>query len=750
MDVLLDRKHILDYWAVLRRRRWVVFLSVATVTLVTLVGSFLVVPLYRAGVTLQIERETPDILTFRELASVDYSWSAYGDFYQTQYRILASDAVARRVVERLDLTSHPQFAPGASSPGLLARLRALVPGAGSPVQTDPVEIAAQSVLAGLEIDPVRNSHLVEVAWVSPDPDLSAKIANGVADAYIQFNLENTYKTSDQATEFLVNQIGTLKKEIDANELLLQDYGEAKGIVSIDDSSNITLRALSDVAQKRTEARALLAQREAAYRAVASSPPDALPEVLHSDLIARLKQEYAGYEAEYSEKSRTFKDDWPEMQTLRSKLDQARERMALEAETIARQVVLSAEAEYRRALAEVRNLDALVTQQETAAQRLKRDAVEFTNLQSEVQKKRETLNALMARQSQMALSTRLKDLDATSSNIRVVDPARPPAGPFRPDKRLNLLLGLLAGLGVGVGMAFFLDYLDNTIASPGDVERIAKLPTLAVVPRHGAAPARSGRRQIREVAVAAESIDLVSHLDRRAAASEAYRELRTALLLSSAGRPPGKIMVTSALPEEGKSATAVNLAIVLAQMGKRVLLVDADLRRPRLHRVFRCDNARGLSTYLSGLEASPRSLVVSTPVDGLDVLPSGPVPPNPSELLNSPLFTDTASPFLDERYDHVLFDSPPVLSVADPVILASCVDASLLVVRAGRTPRESLRLAVSKLTHGGIRLVGVIVNDLDPEQTRYDQYRYYGHEAGDGQPGRDDPSRSRASGGGHGA
>jgi capsular exopolysaccharide synthesis family protein len=750
METIVARKHLLDYWAVLRRRRWVVFLAVATVTLVTLVGSFLVTPLYRAGATLQIERENPDILTFRELASVDYSWSAYGDFYQTQYRILASDAVARRVVERFDLTSHPQFAVGTSSPGLYARLRSLVPGSGATVESDPVQVAAQTLLGGLEIRPVRNSHLVEVAWVSPDPELSAKIANGVVDAYIQFNLENTYKTSDQATEFLVNQIGTLKKEIAANELLLQDYGEAKGIVSIDDSSNITLRALSDVAQKRTEARALLAQREAAYKAVASSPPDALPEVLHSELIARLKQEYAGYEALYSEKSRTFKDDWPEMQTLRSKLDQARQRMDLEVNSIARQVVLSAEAEYRRALAEVRNLDALVSQQETAAQRLKRDAVEFANLQSEVQKKRETLNALLGRQNQMALSTRLKDLDATSSNIRVVDPARRPAAPFRPNKRLNLLLGLIAGLGIGVGMAFFLDYLDNTIAAPGDVERVAKLPTLAVVPRHGATAARPGRRQIREVAAAAESVDLVSHHDRRAAASEAYRELRTALLLSSAGRPPRRIMVTSALPEEGKSATAINLAVVLAQMGKRVLLVDADLRRPRLHRVFRVENGRGLSTYLSGLEDAPRSLVAATPVEGLDVLPSGPVPPNPSELLNSQLFSDLSARFLEGRYDHVVFDSPPVLSVADPVILASCVEATLLVVRAGRTPRESLRHAVAKLAQGGIRLVGVIVNDLDPGHGRYDAYRYYGHEAGAGEPRRDDPTRSRMSGGGHSA
>jgi capsular exopolysaccharide synthesis family protein len=603
----------------------------------------------------------------------------------------------------------------------------LVPGAGSTKEADPVEIAAKTVQAGLEISPVRNSHLVGVSWIAADPELAARIANSVVDAYIQFNIESSYNTSDQASEFLVNQIGTLKTEITTIEERLQQYGESKGIVSIDDSSNITLQALSDVSQRRTEARTLLAKSEAAYRATLASPPDALPEVLRSELIARLKQEYASDEALYSQKAQLFKDEWPEMRTLRSKLEQAKERIEIETRAIARQVVLTAEAEYRRALSEVRNLDSLLSQQETAAQTLRRDSVEFVNLQSEAQKKRETLNSLLARQNQMALSTRLKDLDATSSNIRVVDPARPPRAPFRPSKRLNLLLGLVVGLGLGVGMAFFLDYLDNTVASPGDVEKLVGLPTLAVIPRHGEAASGRSRVPWRTNVASAESVDLVSHLDRRAAASEAYRELRTSLLLSSAGHPPRQIMVTSALPEEGKSATAVNLAVVLAQLGRRVLLVDADLRRPRLHRIFRIDASRGLSTHLSGLEISTRSLVVSTPVDGLDVLPSGPVPPNPSELLNSPLFAEMGRHFVEARYDHVVYDSPPALSVADPTILASAIEASILVVRAGRTPRESMKHAVDRMAQAGIRLVGVVVNDVERDPSRYTHYRYYGRD-----------------------
>lgn len=729
-------RHLLEYWAVLVRRRWVVYLAVATVSVVALVGSFLVTPLYRGSATLLIERQNPDILTFRDLNSTDYSWAAYSDFYQTQYKILASDAVARRAVRRLGLGSHPAFEENRRSPGLYARIRSLLPGTATKVDRSVEDLATSWVQGALEVAPIRNSQLVKVSWVSSDPHLAADVANAVGDAFIGFNLETTFTATDQATEFLVNQIGTLKREIADIEVRLQDYGEAKRIVSIDDSSNITLKALADVAARRTQARAVLAEKEAAYRAVRESTPDALPEVLRSDLIARLKQEYASYEADYSEKSRLFKDDWPGMQTLHSKLEQARDRLELETAAIARQAVLAAESEYRRALAEVSNLDALLGSQEEAAQRLRRDSVEFANLQSEVQKKRETLNALIARQNEMALSTRLNELDAASSNIRIVDRAMPPAAPFRPNKKLNVALGLVLGLGLGVAMAFFLDYLDNAIGAPGEIERIVDIPILAIVPRHGPGPTGFGRR-VRETQPV--DLDHIAARDPRAPVSEAYRDLRTAILLSGAGEPPRRLMVTSALPEEGKSATAVNLAVVLAQTGRKVLLVDTDLRRPRLHRAFAIENGRGASTYLSGLEADPVSLVVATDVPGLDLLPSGPVPPNPSELLDSERFAAGCRALLEAGYDHVVFDSPPALSVADPVILASTTDAAILVARAGRTPRESLRLAAAKFRKAGIRLAGVVLNDLDIRARGYAHYHDYGRYSADAAPA--DESRS---------
>jgi capsular exopolysaccharide synthesis family protein len=720
---------LLGYWQILVRRRWVIYLAVSALGLVALVGSFLTTPLYRATTTLQIERQNPEILNFQDVARTDFAWAAYNDFYQTQYKIIASMPVARAAAERLNLTDHEDFAVGDGKPGLLARLKAMVPRKrGKSVKQAPLDVAAAQVLGSLEISPVRNSHLVRISWTHADPELAAMTANAMADAYIQFNIESRYSTTDQAREFLVNQIGTLKREISAMEVRLQEYGEAKNIFTVDDSSNLTLQALQSISEQRTVAQTEVARAQAVLRAALEANPESLPEVLNSTLIGRLRAEYAAYEAEYTEQAELFKDDWPGLQTLASKLEQARERLGLETRRIVDQVRATAEADYRRALQQAENLDRLLTDHERAAQRLKRDAVEFNNLQTEVRKKRETLDALLRRQNEMALSTRLRDLDSTSSNIRVMEQAQAPTAPFRPNTRLNLLLGLVLGLALGVAAALVLDHLDNTISSSVELEKILSLPVLGVIPRHGsgATPLARVRRQAPNTP--AVDIDLIAHRDGRSGVSEAYRGLRTSILLSNPGQPPRLIVLTSALPEDGKTATALNLAVVLAQLGRRVVLIDTDLRRPRLHKAFGVENARGVSTFLSGLEDDPQKLVVSTGIDQLDVIPSGPIPPNPSELLNSAVFARLGPELLDRGYDHVLFDSPPVLSVSDPAIVASVADTGILVVRAGRTPRQSARLAAERLEQTGGGPFGVVLNDFDVESqgAGYERYQtYYG-------------------------
>jgi capsular exopolysaccharide synthesis family protein len=739
--------NLLEYGALLMRRRWAIYLALISSVLVALVGSFLVAPRYRATVTLQIQRQGPNIFTHRDLAQVDYSWNAYTDFYETQYKVIASLPVARVAAERLGLASHPLLAEPSDGPSLLSRLAALIPRrAAAPARPpDALDLAARTVLGGLEVEPVQDSQLVGVSWVSTDPELAAQVANAVAEGYIEFNVSSVYSTTDQARAFLVDQIAALRDEIEAIGARLQAYAEAKQIYAIEGASDITLKALEDIAARRTAARTELARAEAAHHAVADLPAEALPEVLVSDLIAHLREEYARLEAEFSEKSRRFRDDWPGMQTLQSRLARAEERLRLETEKIAAQVKATAETAYLKARNELHNVERLLAEQEEAARRLRRHGVEYASLQSEVREKRETLDALIARQNEVALSAKLRDLDSASTNIRIIERAVPPAAPFRPATGRNLVFGLLFGLILGVGLAVLLDHADNTLLSPDQVDQHLGLPTLAVIPRHGAPSTAIGRAR-RRALESAESLDLLPHRDGRSRAAEAYRELRTSLLLSHAGEPPRRILITSALPQEGKSTTALNLAVVLAQLGGRVLLVDADLRKPRLHLALDVDNRRGISTYLSGLEDDPLRLVRTTRVEGLGLISSGPIPPNPSELLNSPRFTELGRVLVSHGYDHIVLDSPPVLSVSDSVIIASTVDVSILVVRAGRSPRPTVSQAADKLRQAGRGPSGVVLNDLEPERLGPSRYGYYYGEPQPTEAGTPPPRDRRAGAG----
>ncbi|MDH3629100.1 MAG: polysaccharide biosynthesis tyrosine autokinase [Acidobacteriota bacterium] len=722
MESLGHGRHLLDYWSVIVRRRWVVYLAVTGVFVAVLIGNFMLTPLYRATVTLQIERQNPNILTFRELSTVDTSWVAYSEFYETQYKILASEPVARRAVERHGLNSHPEFKAAASKPGLRQRLTSWIPrfGRGDDEPVDPIDIATTQVQIGLEINPIRKSHLVQVSYVSPDPEVAAEISNAVASAYVQFTIDSQFSTTGEAEEFLVEQVANLKTEISALEETLQDYGEIKGIISIDDSSNLTMAALQDVSRQRTDAQTQLARDEAAWLSIQEADPESIAEVRSSDLISRLREETAGYEAELSEITGRFGEEWPQVETLTSKLEQSNHRLELETGRIVDQIRAARFGAFEESRQRLASIDALLAKQETRAQKLRRDSVEFSNLHGDVKKKRETLNALIGRQNQMALSSRLKDLDQTSTNIRVMESARAPREPFRPNTKLNLVLALFCGLGFGVAMAFVLDYFDNTIGSPAELQRIISRPLLAMIPHYDGS-------YTDQKPVAAIPVDLAVHLDSRSSVSEAYRELRTSILLSNPGQPPRQIMVSSAMPEEGKTATAINLAIVLAQLGRRVILVDTDLRRPRLHKPLNLSNERGVSNFLSGLQPSATADVRPTQIPNLDLLPSGPIPPNPSELLNSERFKELGNALLTAGYDHIVFDCPPALSVSDPVIISHSMDQAILVVRASRTPRQSMRLAAERFEQPGACQIGVVLNDLDLSLhgSSVHGYRYYG-------------------------
>ena len=715
-----DELNLLEYWQILLDRRNVVFLCLGIVVVLGVLFTFLSTPQFRAVTVIQIERQGPDILTFKDVVGTDPAWNAYQDFYQTQYKILQSRSVLRVAAERLDLMNRPDLVSRTGSPvrRLIQWARSL--GSGPPEEGDEVEEAMAFIAGGLAIAPVRTSHLVEIRFTDRDPELARDIANAVAEAYQQFNLTSRYDTTLQASEFLTKEVARLESEVAELERQLQDHSTENELLAFSDgTSDISEQALADLNSRHVEARSRLAITQARYEALREAPSDALREVLNNPLISHLKEQYAEVERRYSQMAEKFKPGWPALSQLREELDQTQKRLEIETENIARQVVGVAKSNYEQAGAEMRNLEQQVELQKREVQRVSRDAIDFAGLKEEISTRREVLKDLVARRSQTETSGQLSGTRA--SNIRVVDLAETPDTPVSPRKAMNLVLSLILGLGLGVGLAVVLHFVDNTIKSEQDLERYTPgLAVLGYVPLFH--PLRVVDAEGNKKAPEKEPHpDLASHHDSRSGFAEAFKNLRTSLLLASPDHPPRRVVVTSCEPGDGKSTVALNLGIVLTQMGRRVLLMDADLRRPRIQRVVASKNEVGLSSFLTGNTTADR-LIGATEVPGLDVITSGPIPPNPSELLDSPRLTDLFDELEQRgRYDHIIVDSPPALLVADGIILSTKVDATILVVRAGATRRESCVQGVARLQRARARLVGTVLNAL-ADRPRYYYYR----------------------------
>ncbi len=746
--------HLLDYWRILVERRAVVFACLAILVTSALVYSLFATREYEAVTTIQIERQGPEILGFKDVVSVDSAWNAYQDFYQTQYKILQSRTVARIAAERLDLMNRPEFVSRRSSPiqRAISALRSSISfsSAAPDLNNDPLRPAIGFIQGSLAVQPIRNSRLVKISFTDSNRVLAAEVANSIAEAYQQFNFDARYSTTSQASEFLTKEVARVQREISDLEGKLQEYSRKKEILSANDGTrDISQQALSDLNTRYVDAQGRLAIAEARYNAAKSIPPESLPEVLNSPLISNLRQQYAEVERRHSQMSERFKPDWPPLQQLQQELDIARDRLRIESEGIASQVRGVARADYDRVRGEVAGLQTQLETQKQEVQRVNRDGIEYASLRSEIESRRNVLGNLVARKSETSTSERLADTRA--SNVRIVDRAEPPRSPVRPRKALNLLLSVVFGLGLGVGMAFLLDHLDNTLKTEQDLQRAAGLPALGYVPLLQPLRVVTEGSEKSPAAPPSQAVDLASHRDPRSQFSEAFKNLRTSLLLASASRPPRTIVVTSAEPGDGKSTVALNLAIVLTQLGRRVLIVDADLRRPRLHKMLHAPNTVGLSSYLSG-NAQPAELMQETEVPNLLAITSGPIPPNPSELLGSSTLETMVERLIEVgRFDHVILDSPPAVQIADSVILSSRMEATILVVRAGKTSRTSVAQAAGRLRQSRGRVVGAVLNAIQESGRyyyyyRYKYYRHYGEEdqtAGEPKPAWSRKSRRRA-------
>lgn len=740
---------IREHWRVLRERRIVVLAGVLLVGSASLVHALLATPVYRATTTLQIERRGPDILTFEDVVQADPS-GYWFDFYETQYRIIQSRGVLKLAAQDLDLANRPSLLKRRGSPwsrltgwvrSLLAPPDADTSGEDGEAEerSDPSLRFAGFLAAGLNVEPIRQSRLVEIGFADRDPELARDAANAIAGAFVEFSLSARSTTTEAAKTFLNEEILRLQGEIDELERRLESGGSSYTTLSLgDDALAIGERTLAELNAHLADAHRRVALDAARLRSLEATEAAALPEVHGSPLIARLKEELAALERRHGQLSERFKPDWPELAELTREMERAETQLEREIERIAEKTLLAARADHEQGLAEVRDLEGQIATHTRRLQQTRTTLLEHASLRGEIDNRRELLRELVARRGQTESSRGLQA--SGTSNIRVVDRAIAPARPISPRPWRSLGLGLFVGMFLGVGAAFLLDHLDNTLKDDADVRRVApSTPVLASVPtleplrvfsggrdRASGTPPPDGGRQP----------DLASHAAPRSSFAEAFKNLRTSILLAAADRPPRHIQVTSPDPGAGKSTVSQNLAIVLAQGGKRVLLIDADLRKPRLDRALGVPNDVGLSSYLSG-NAGSANLVLPTAIPDVSLIPSGPIPPNPSELLDSPRLTALLAESLRSyRFDHVIIDSPPLIQLADGLILATRAEATIVVVRAGATTRDSLAAGLERLRQAHATPIGVVLNGVSRRATYYAPYYYEAEAAGSAaSPGR---------------
>jgi capsular exopolysaccharide synthesis family protein len=742
-----EKVDILVYGRVVWKRRWLVLMFAAVVLASAAVETFTSTPLYSAAGMLLIEKE-PNILSFEDIFQIE---TLRDDYYQTQFKLLKSYALAERTVEKLGL-------PEKAARDANAKRKKKNGKTVDPKDPGLKRDLAESLMKAISVKPVRLTRLVEVGYSDPDPEMAAQTVNTLFEAFIDLNVEAKYEATAQASEFLTDQIRTYRSEIESAQQKLQSYGASKNIIALSDKETTTIEKLGELNRALTEATIERIKKETYYNEIKIASAEYIPETMTNPLIQRLRESYVALSRDYEKKTGTYGPEYPEMQRLKSELETT--RLALESET--KNLIKGAYSDFQAALKRELSLTKVFNDQKTEAERLNSNAISYYSLENDIENKKSLLEMLMKRESETGVSARLRGL--RTSNIRIADKARVPASPSSPNKKRNLLLALFLGLFGGMGIAYLLEYFDNSVKTSEDVERSVGLPTLGTIPEFSVEGYKKGsgygygygqggsKKKKKEAAAAAGGeegkaekaeepkvekakpitrIELITHFARNSNFSESYRSIRTALLLSSAGPSRKTMIITSPLPSEGKSANVSNFAVTLAQNGKRVLVVDADLRKPRQHRIFGVKNLHGLTNYLT-VGLAIKDLIKPTNIENLYLVNSGPLPPNPAELLGS----ERMAALLDDlknMFDYILLDTPPVLAVTDALVLAPHTDGVIMIVWSGKTPRESLRMAKEKLDMMNIKTLGVVINHLNLRDLGYyyKHYHYRGYEAGGG-------------------
>lgn len=717
------------------RKHWTIALTIAVAISLAVTFRTLREPkIYEATATVLFDPNPPRPLGQRVEAVVDMGSGSFWDnheYYETQYKIIQSMNVALAVVADLGLQHDGGF------------LKNTPPGTPAPTYEVSEDDAAQILRSRLKVEPVRDSRLAVVKLEDTDPHRAQRLVSAIVDKYIEQNLDNALTSTNQATEWLRGRLDNLKSELETSEMALHEYKEDKNILSValDDQSNMLreeMKQLNDVLTGVRTKREEVAARRAELAKIKAEDPKDLPasELLQNDLLKQLRSSYEGAVRERDALLGGGKGkNHPEVQ-------------AAEASIATTQAAL---------LGEVRNIQraldgdlAVLKRQEAGLsglfERAKKQAldlnlleIEYNRLRRSKENNEKLYSIVLERTKESELAKMLR-----VNNVRVVDRPLVPKLPIRPQVPKSIALGVLVGLVVGIGAALVRGLLDRSIKTPDDVERELGVPSLGLLPEIGAGASSSGqgarRRRRGQVVEATGAPELIVHENPMSGIAEAARTIRTNLLFMAPDHPYRTLLVTSAGPGEGKTTVASCIAIAMAQAGQRVVLVDCDLRRPRIHRVFRKSTEVGLTTAL--LAESIDGAVLETEVPNLWIIPAGPIPPNPAELLHSERFKALLKQVAD-RFDRVIIDSPPVVPVTDAAILSTLVDGTVLVIRAFKTSRELARHALRALVDIGAKRAGAVLNAVNLSRHEY-KYSYYHYYRRDGYYSQDEETQEKLS------
>jgi succinoglycan biosynthesis transport protein ExoP len=707
-----DEPSLKSYWLILQKRKWTVIACTVVVATLAAIASFRQTPLYAGATRLTINRENPDPLGFSkgEADSEDYDYSLT---LETQLQIMQSDELLLDAAKQLQLDKNPAF---------VGKVDTAKSAPAQPQALDPQQEAMLlgRMHSGLSVSVVPRTRIIEIQFLSPDPKLAAQIANTLANVYIEHNFRTKFESTMQTSDWLAKQLSDLQMRVETAQEKLVRYQRENGIVEINDKEDIITDKLNDINKQLTEAEGDRIQKEARYRIASSGDASILALTEGHDtgqtLMDKLRATRADLQTQFAQLNTQFGPSYPKVLEIQNQIREVESAIENERQkTVARM-----KSDYEAALQREKLLRAALERQKVEASNLNQRAIEYSLLKRDVDTSRQLYEGLLQKLKEAGVSAGLR-----SSNIQVIDIARVPLSPVKPNIPRNVELGFLLGLVGGVVLAFGLEALDSTVRTADEVMAVSRLPVLGIIPLEKSATDthRLINRKKRSLRIASSGTALITHTKPNSEIAEAYKALRTSVLLSSSGMPPKIILVTSPLPKEGKTTTAVNMATALAQRGARVLLVDTDLRRPALGRTFGMKSAVGLSTLLTG-GSSNSEVIFPTPEPNLFIVPAGPIAPHPSELLHSQTMFDNIDKW-QRQFDHVILDSPPILSVTDAVLLSTRVNAVLLVVHSGQTTKQALKRTRDILLQVKARMMGVVVNAIDLSSPDYYHYYYYG-------------------------